>query len=191
MAIRFLAIFALIVLLFGSLLAYSQEAQKSGPQPGEFLPGPFHPLNLNGSHAANLHCLVCEYGLAPVVLVFTRDLSKAAALLQKLDETVAPQQRVGLKSFAVVLSEDFGKEQNQKEVVQAREMNASELKNVVLAVVGPTGPEKYNITKDADVTVILYKKLKVVSNFALAKDKLGEKEIAAILAATQKMVTGP
>jgi hypothetical protein len=35
--------------------------------------------------------------------------------------------------------------------------------------------------------VILYRKLKVVANFAFAKDKLTEKEVADILAATDKL----
>jgi hypothetical protein len=179
---------ALVVMLFGSLWAYSQEALKSGPQVGEFLPGPFHPLNLNGPHANNPHCLVCEFSLGPVVLVFTRDVTKVAGLLQKLDDAVARHPVEGLRSFAVVLSDNFAKEENQKEVAGSLGKSAAELKNLILAVAGPAGPENYNINKDAEVTVILYKKLKVVGSFAFAKDKLTDKEIGDILAATEKLV---
>jgi hypothetical protein len=31
---------------------------KSGLQPGEKLPGPFHPLNITGAKAGQKHCLV-------------------------------------------------------------------------------------------------------------------------------------
>lgn len=31
---------------------------KSGPQPGETIPGPFHPLNINGAKAGQKNCLV-------------------------------------------------------------------------------------------------------------------------------------
>jgi hypothetical protein len=31
---------------------------KSGPQVGEQLPGPFHPLNINGAKAGKKNCLV-------------------------------------------------------------------------------------------------------------------------------------
>jgi hypothetical protein len=162
---------------------------KSGPQPGETLPGPFHPYNLNGPFATHPHCLVCEYGLRPVVMVFARDAKKVTGLLQKLDEVVGRRQDVGLKAFAVILSPDFAKEENRKEFVQSLEKAAADLKNVILAVDGPEGPEKYHINKDADVTVILYRKLNVVANFAYAKDKLTDKEIGDILAATDKLAT--
>lgn len=44
----------------GLLLAASAGAAeiKSGLQPGEKLPGPFHPLNINGSRAGQKNCLV-------------------------------------------------------------------------------------------------------------------------------------
>jgi hypothetical protein len=31
---------------------------ESGPQTGKKLPGPFHPLNVNGAMAGKKHCLV-------------------------------------------------------------------------------------------------------------------------------------
>jgi hypothetical protein len=175
-----------VVAVWASGLTFAQEL-KSGPQPDEMVPGPFHPYNLNGAQAAHPHCLVCEYGLRPVVMIFTRDISKVTGLLQKLDEAVTRHQDTGLKVFAVVLSPDFAKEENKKEVIQSLEKAAADLKNVVLAVDGPDGPEKYQISKDAETTVILYRKLKVVANFAFAKDKLTEKEVADILAATDKL----
>ena len=160
---------------------------KSGPQPGELLPGPFHPYNLNGPFATHPHCLVCEFGPRPVVMVFARDATKITGLLQKLDEVVGRRRDVGLKAFAVILSPDFAKEENRKEVIQSLEKTAADLKNVILAVEGPDGPEKYRINKDADVTVILYRKLNVAANFAYAKDKLTDKEIGDILAAIDKL----
>lgn len=34
------------------------QALKSGPQVGQSLPGPFHPLNCTGAEEGNKHCLV-------------------------------------------------------------------------------------------------------------------------------------
>lgn len=45
-----------VTLLVGSVLA--ADALKSGPQPGEMVPGPFNPLNVNGSDAGTKRCLV-------------------------------------------------------------------------------------------------------------------------------------
>src|SRR5262245_19924977 len=72
--------------------ARAQDAVKSGPQPGEVLPGPFHPYNATGDFKDRPHCLVCEYGLRPVVAVFARDFptpdNPLTKLLQALDEVV-------------------------------------------------------------------------------------------------------
>src|SRR5262249_8806910 len=85
------AILAMIVVLTASRGACS-AALESGPQAGEMIPGPFHYPNINGVHAGNPHCLVCEFGLRPAVLIFVREMasdkSPLAGLLQKLDATI-------------------------------------------------------------------------------------------------------
>ena len=59
---------------------------KSGPQVGELLPGPFHPLNVTGAKAGEKHCLYCEFGPAPVAMIFARTPSdKLTALIKKID----------------------------------------------------------------------------------------------------------
>lgn len=51
----------------------AQEGAKSGPQIGQMIPGPFQPVNATGPYAGRPHCLVCQFGLRPVVLVFARE----------------------------------------------------------------------------------------------------------------------
>jgi hypothetical protein len=49
------------VLTMGVLVvagATAGEALKSGPQAGQKLAGPFHPLNATGAKAGQKHCLV-------------------------------------------------------------------------------------------------------------------------------------
>ena len=48
--------FALAVVAMTTALA--GEALKSGPQPGERIPGAFHPTNVTGAQAGKKHCLV-------------------------------------------------------------------------------------------------------------------------------------
>ncbi len=45
-----------IVLLTGSLMA--AELLKSGPQPGDMVPGPFNPLNVTGDNAGSKACQI-------------------------------------------------------------------------------------------------------------------------------------
>ncbi len=172
--------------------AFQTDKLKSGPQAGESVPGPFHFLNINGAYAGDPHCLVCEYGLKPVAAVFARSVPETgkplANLLQKLDETVGKNQASEFRGFAAFLSPDHAAEDTRKDLVQKLERVANELalKQIILCA-GADSPDKYNINKDADVTVILYHNHKVVANFAYEKDKLGDKEAAAIVAAFEKM----
>ena len=46
---------------------------------------------------------------------------------------------------------------------------AASIKNTVFAVDNPAGPKEYQIAKEADVTVLLYKKHKVEVNHTFAK----------------------
>src|SRR5262245_47781782 len=92
-----------VLLIAGSAVLAGQNA-KSGVQPGDVLPGPFHPYNVTGAHADRPHCLVCEYALRPVAMVFARELPGAdgplTKLLQGLDAAVG-KSGGELRSFAV------------------------------------------------------------------------------------------
>ena len=168
---------------------------QSGPQPGQMIPGPFHFFNATGAHAGKPHCLVCEYGLRPVVMVFVRDIPDAGAqpltgLLQKLDEAVGRYQQRRLRSFAVFLSSDATNPDSTREAARKLEdvAKGADLKNVVLAVGGPDGPEGYQIGKDAGVTVVLYEKHHVVANFAFAKGKMADRDVNEVLSAVSRLV---
>ena len=58
-----------VVFLAGAALAADL---KSGPQVGEDVPGPFHPLNVNGEDAGKKACLYCKAGDSPVVAIFAQ-----------------------------------------------------------------------------------------------------------------------
>src|SRR5437879_5242718 len=96
-------VFALLVALrLSAAVSGAAEELKSGPQPGESIPGPFHYFNVNGPHASHPHCLVCEFGLRPVVLIFLRESPAAKPqlmnLLQRLDEAVGRYRNAELRA---------------------------------------------------------------------------------------------
>jgi hypothetical protein len=179
------------------------ESLKSGPQVGTFLPGSFHPFNLNGKIGKNrYHCLVCEYGLEPAVMVFVRERPDAkdpavADLVQKLDEAVDRHKDAYLHAFVIFLSPDArtsvtdAKTEDPAKLVEeaagweallARlRPRAEKLKNVVLGVYPAQGPEGYHLAADAEVTVVLYRRHKVVANYAFAEGKLNEAGVAQIM----------
>ena len=106
---RLLTLTVLVAAL--SLAAAQDESFSSGPKKGAVLPGPFVCYNLNGKIGkGRQHCLVCEYGLNPVAMIFVRENPKdkdgpLAKLLTKLDEIVEREKEKSyFSSFAVYLS---------------------------------------------------------------------------------------
>ena len=170
-------------------LAAAQESVPSGPQKGEMLPGSFHPYNATGEHRDRPHCLVCEYGLSPVVAVFTRDVPApdrpVAKLLQALDEAVEKNKALGLRAFAVVLTDAADNVDARKAAAQRLRdfAEAAKLRNVVLSLDTAAGPKDYKLSPDAEVTVLVYSRHKVEANFAYRKGAFNEEDTKAILAA--------
>src|SRR5262245_7954687 len=87
-------IFALCVALSVAVGAgISGERLKSGPQAGEAVPGPFHPLNVTGAYAGQKHCLYCECGPAPVAMIFAREVSPGLTKLIKKNDAKTPRNK--------------------------------------------------------------------------------------------------
>jgi len=63
------------------------------------------------------------------------------------------------------------------------------IKHVNLAIMEPAGPKHYKLSKEADVTVLLYKRRKVEANHAFKKGDLNEKALESILADLSKITT--
>jgi hypothetical protein len=173
----------LLVALAAVALA-AAPALKSGPQVGEKVPGPFEPLNVTGPDAGEKNCLFCKYGKAPVVMVFARDTSPTLTkLLQKLDAAARQHAAAELGACAVFCSADAALSDRLK--ATAREAG---LKDVILAVDQPAGPEEYKIAAEADVTVLLYVKGVVKANHAFRKGEFDDAGAAAVLADLAKIL---
>jgi len=176
----------LVVLAAGVVVAEEKKGEKvkSGPQAGEKLAGPFHPLNCNGSAAGEKHCLYCENGPNPVAMVFARDASpQVVKLIKRLDETTVKNKDAGMGSFVVFLSDKEGLDTELTGLAKKEG-----LKKVVLAVDNPAGPKGYNVAKDADVTVVLYVEGTAKVNYAFRKGELSDKDIDAIVADVPKIL---
>lgn len=102
------------------------------------------------------------------------------SLVKKLEQAVSDNS--SQKAWVVLLAEDQEKAEKELKALADKE----KIKKVILAVEAPAGPPKYNIAKDADVTVLLYEKKKVKKNMAYEKGKLTEKEADAIAAAVKE-----
>jgi hypothetical protein len=109
--------------------------------------------------------------------VFARELTPAlAGLVKKLDAATAENKSKRMGSFVVMLSDSDKLEKQLKEMAEKEK-----IAKTVLTIDNPSGPDGYEIAKNADVTVVLYNKKKVVKTFAYEKGKLDE-------AATKKVI---
>jgi hypothetical protein len=163
----------------------ADEAVKSGPQVGEKVPGPFHPLNINGDAAGKAHCLYCSNGENPVAMVFARsaDNSTTAKLIKALDKATVANSKSDMGSFVVFLNDEKGLEDSLKNMAKKEE-----LKKLVLSIDNPAGPKGYNVAKDADVTVVLYVGRTVKANYSFKKGELKDGDIEKVVADVSKIV---
>jgi hypothetical protein len=157
---------------------------KSGPQVGAKVPGPFAPLNVNGEDAGKKQCLYCKNGENPVAVVFARcaECPATQKLIKALDAATAKHSDCEMGSFVVFCADDDKLEGKLKELA-----DKEHLKKIVLTIDTPTGPAKYNISKDADVTVLLYKNREVKANYAFKKGELKDGDVDAIVADVSKI----
>jgi hypothetical protein len=178
----FAAAVVAVAALTGVTLAGGQL--KSGPQVGDKVPGPFHPLNLTGKMEGKKHCLYCENGPNPVAMIFARDSSpQLTKLIKKIDETTVKNAGINMGSFVVFLNDSEKLGDNLKKLAASEKINTT-----VLAIDNPAGPEGYNVAKDAGVTVVLYVKTTVAANYTFRNpSELTDKMIDQIVADVSKI----
>jgi uncharacterized protein YihD (DUF1040 family) len=179
---RILGLGLSVALLAGTVLA--AEGLKSGPQVNEPVPGPFHPLNVTGDQAGNKYCLFCCNGTNPVAMVFAREVSpEVQKLIKKLDDATTKNDDANMGSFVVFLSDKEGLDKQLKQMA-----DKVKLKKIVLSIDNPAGPQKYNVSKEADVTVVLYTNHTVKANYAFKKGELKDSDVEKIVGDVSKIL---
>ncbi len=223
-SLRLIACVPLVAVVWAAP-AGAQEKLKSGPQVGQFIPGAFAPLNVNGKFGKKVedgkttpgrhHCLLCDYELRPVVMIFARQPKDDKAftdLLKRVDQAIDKDKAFTdtLASFVVFLSpaavdsvteamlpEDKRTKDPKTLVDQSmarqalfKELDerAAQLKHVTVTCFPPDGPKGYDLNPKAEVTVVLYVNFKVRANFAFAEGELTPKAVDEVLAAVQQLV---
>lgn len=149
-------------------------------------PGPYSFLVATGPQRGQQTCYICEQheNNKPAAVVFTRSLSEPLGkLLGKLEAAGAANAKdTGYKVWCTQLAEKADLD------TLAKWAQKQGLKTVpVGAFEDADGPPSYKLNKDADVTVILFTKQKVVANFAFRAGELTEKQIDEIVKATPQL----
>jgi hypothetical protein len=159
------------------------------PRPGlkpEQRPGPYSSLVAVGPQRGRQHCFICETADRPAVIVFARSLTEPLGKLVKgLDAAVVAHKKAELRAWVTFLAED--QPALDPQVVQWGKEHA--IGNVPLAVFADTvGPPTYLLAPDADVTVLLFVKQKVVANFAFRAGALNDAAISEVLRTVPRLL---
>jgi len=183
------------------LVAQEDGKLVSGPKAGALIPGSFESFNVNGPAKDRPHCLVCQFGLNPTVLIFAKEPAegKDAAfteLVKKLDEMTTEFEDRNFSAGAVILSLDALDSTNNPGVKDAHKLidekvkrdklyerlkkRAEPLKNVLVSFM-PEPPKKFDINAKADVTVLYYERMKVLDSWAFGPDQMRMEDVDAIV----------
>jgi hypothetical protein len=122
-------------------------------------------------------------------MIFAREISDPlTSLVKKIDAATAKNNEAKMGSFVVFCSDDEGLEKKLKELAEKEK-----LEKIALAIDNANGPSGYNVAKDADITVILYRgayaKGSVKANYAFKKGDLKEEDIDKIVGDLPKILS--
>jgi hypothetical protein len=108
-----------------------------------------------------------------------------AKLTLQLDKALADHKTTGLRAWVTFLHED--QTSFDSKVVKWSQDHA--IRRVPLGVFEDAGgPPSYRLSRDADVTVLLFVKQQVAANFAFRAGELNEERIGEVIKALPRIV---
>lgn len=167
-------------------VAFAAEELKSGLPVGEKDVPPFNVRDITGPAKGTTLCYRCRYSDRPVVTVFTRELSDTVKdLVKKIDSQVDKNSEKKMAAFVVVMTDDPDAIEPKLE----KFAEEAKLKKTPLTIIeGVTGPENYKLSKDAEVTVMMWVDSEVKVNQAFGKGKLDKKAVDSLVGETKKIL---
>ena len=177
--------FTLAALLAVAPVLFADDPPCKSGLPAGKRPGPYSSVVATGEHRGRQHCFVCEAGDRPLVIVFARSPSDPLGkLLHQIDGVLAEQKKSELRAWATFLSND--QPGLDPRLVKFGKKHA--IGNVALTVFEDvTGPPAYRLAAEADVTVLVAVKQRVVANFAYRAGELNDAAIAQVMRAVRRL----
>ena len=159
------------------------------------IPGAFHPFNVTGAHKGRYHSRISEFGLEPMIMIFTRQSEFGGPLrdlLTDIDGVVEKNPTARLHPFVVVQSADLPEvvgatDQTDDQRLQLNKaledaVDKLMLKHIDVDLAGKTDLEKFNLD-DKSFAFFLFQRGKVTASRVLSKEeKLTDADVQAIMA---------
>lgn len=184
---------AKLIGLTGLFIACSLLAAQDDAKPN-LVPAAFECLNINGKAKGRPHCLVCKFGLSPVVLIFTKEPEEGKDgplndLLEQLDKLAAlPDFEEREFSIGVVfLSPDaldstnnaaetdpdkiIKEAVNRENLIKRLDKRADAFKKdddkvrIIFACFKLEGPKEYKLDPKMEQTIYFYDRMKIDKTF--------------------------
>ncbi|MEX0791890.1 MAG: hypothetical protein WD045_02050 [Pirellulaceae bacterium] len=168
------------------MVAVSQaEEPKCGLAEGAQPPA-FVVTDVTGPEKGKDLCYRCKYGGRPTVAVFARQLDEnVASLIQQLDAAVAKNSDKKMSAFLVMMSDNPEDHKSSLEkLATTRKIGDTPL----TLFKDSQGPEGYNVSKEASVSVMMWTADGVKVNHSFPAGKLTKEEVAKVVADTNKIL---
>jgi hypothetical protein len=175
----------LVALLLAAPI-FAAGTATSGPQVGTKVPGPFSPLNVTGPDAGKNSCLYCRNGAHPVVMIFARQLSpQLENLLRRVNDATGAHADDSMGSCAIFCNEAAALPGQLATFAKQSNMN-----HTILATCAVSGPPRYKISSEAEVTVLLYNHGTVRANHSFKSGELDQPAVDKIMADLPLIISG-
>jgi hypothetical protein len=167
--------------LFNSTAAMAGDGLELGAAVGTF-----YVKDVTGPAAGTELCYRCRFGNRPVISVFTRKITdEVGQLIKSVDDAVGKRSDRELAAFAVMLSDDADAEEASLKELATKYA----IRNVPLTTFNDvTGPRGYLLSRDAEVTVMMWVDGELAVNETFNAGDLSEDTIAAVLQNTGKIL---
>jgi hypothetical protein len=117
-------------------------------------------------------------------MIFAREVSDPlTSLVKKLDACTSKHSDARMGSFVVFMTDEEGFDKKLKELAEKDKID-----HTILSIDNKAGPKAYKISKDADVTVILYAQRDVKANHAFKKGEMKDSDVEKIIADVKKIL---
>ena len=175
--------FALVVLAVAG--AADKPPIRSGRDIGQPVPS-FYVRAVTGPLRNKSVCYVCRNGSRPCVMILFRNTGPALGkLLKEIDKVVDRNRVAGLRSFGVLSSPDPGRAISPLQTMAFNQKVSLPL-SVATDVVG--SPSCQNIHRQAEVTVVLYRRMKVVGRFGFRSRELDDAGTRRVLVGIKRLL---
>jgi hypothetical protein len=166
--------------LLVAFAAIAADPLVSGLEPGR-RPGPYASVVAVGKERVKSHCFICESADRPLVIVFAQKPSDAlASLVRGLDRELLAHKSEELRAWVTFLSDD----QPTLDPQLVKWAQDQAIRSVPLAIFEDTGgPPAYRLNREAELTVLLAVKQKVLQRFVFRAGELSDERIAGVLKA--------